>query len=317
MLVESSSNLTWSDTLVVKNMSDEEKNENEKMLEEEEDNDQLCEKAPDICTIIITIATIFLVIVTLPFSLVCIIKVVQDYEKVVIFRLGHILGGGARGPGIFFVLPCIDIYEIIDMRVQNFSVPPQEMITKDSVTVYVNAIMYYRVSDAIKAVVNVDDYGGAARALAATTLRNVLGTRTLGDILSDRVAIASEIYEQLVLGTSHWGVTVERVEVKDVRVPEQLVTAMAAEAQAARDARGRVVAAEGEHRAARAYHHAAEILASNPIGLQLRYLQTLENIAAEQNSTILFPVPIDVISRMMMDSHQSRAQVQPPVPREG
>ena len=183
-------------------MPDTEKtNEEDKMLEDTEEVDQLCEEAPGVFTILITICTIFLVLVTLPFSLIFIIKVVQDYEKVVIFRLGRILGGGARGPGIFFVLPCIDIYEIIDMRVQNFSVPPQEMITKDSVTVYVNAIMYYRVSDAIKAVVNVDDYGGAARALAATTLRNVLGTRSLGDILSDRVAIASEIYEQLVIGT--------------------------------------------------------------------------------------------------------------------
>ena len=283
------------------------------MLEEEEDGEQLCEEAPDICTIIITACTIFLVLVTLPFSLVFIIKVVQDYEKVVIFRLGRILGGGARGPGIFFILPCIDIYEIIDMRVQNFSVPPQEMISKDSVTVYVNAIMYYRVIDAIKAVINVDDYEGAARALAATTLRNVLGTRSLGDILSDRVLIASEIYEQLVVGTSHWGVTVERVEVKDVRVPEQLVTAMAAEAQAARDARGRVVAAEGEHRAARAFNHAAEVLKEYPIGLQLRYLQTLENIAAEQNSTILFPVPIDVISMLMAPKEKDiRVNIQPP-----
>ena len=167
-------------------MPDPEKNnEEDKMLEDTEEVDQLCEEAPGVFTILITICTIFLVLVTLPFSLIFIIKVVQDYEKVVIFRLGRILGGGARGPGIFFVLPCIDIYEIIDMRVQNFSVPPQEMITKDSVTVYVNAIMYYRVSDAIKAVINVDDYGGAARALAATTLRNVLGTRSLGDILSD------------------------------------------------------------------------------------------------------------------------------------
>ena len=296
-------------------MSNEEKNEeSERMLEGEEDSEQLCEEAPGICTFIITLCTILLVAVTFPFSLVFIMKVVQDYEKVVIFRLGRILGGGSRGPGLFFVLPCIDMYEIIDMRVQNFSVPPQEMITKDSVTVYVNAIMYYRVSDAIKAVINVDDYGGAARALAATTLRNVLGTRSLGDILSDRVAIASEIYEQLVAGTSHWGVTVERVEVKDVRVPEQLVTAMAAEAQAARDARGRVVAAEGEHRASRALHHAAEIITQNPIALQLRYLQTLENIAAEHNSTIIFPVPVDVISKLMVPQEKEVVVDIPPPP---
>ena len=138
-----------------------------------------------------------------------IIVLLQEYEKTVIFRLGRILTGGARGPGVFFIIPCVDIYEVIDMRVQNFSVPPQEVtikhkfmkhssnffqiLTKDSVTVFVNAIMYYKVQDAIKAVTNVDDYAGSAQALAATTLRNVLGTRTLGDILSDRVTIATEM----------------------------------------------------------------------------------------------------------------------------
>ena len=137
-----------------------------------------------------------------------IIVLLQEYEKTVIFRLGRILTGGARGPGVFFIIPCVDIYEVIDMRVQNFSVPPQEVtlnklmkkssnffqiLTKDSVTVFVNAIMYYKVQDAIKAVTNVDDYAGSSEALAATTLRNVLGTRTLGDILSDRVTIATEM----------------------------------------------------------------------------------------------------------------------------
>ena len=300
--------------MVLKMTPEEKKAEEEKMLEDLGNEDQMCEEAPGICTWLLTMASIILVVVTIPFSLLYVIKVVQEYEKVVIFRLGRILGGGERGPGLFFVLPCTDIYEIVDMRVQNFSVPPQEMITKDSVTVYVNAIMYYRVVDAVKAVINVDDYGASAQALAATTLRNVLGTRSLGDILSDRVTIATEIYDQLVEGTGSWGVTVERVEVKDVRVPEQLVTAMAAEAQAARDARGKVIAAEGEHKASRALKHAAEILSENPMALQLRYLQTLEGIAEENNSTIIFPVPVDVLAKLMRQDMQLPSVYIPPPP---
>ncbi|XP_023344687.1 band 7 protein AGAP004871 [Eurytemora carolleeae] len=191
------------------------------------------------------------------------------------------------------------MYEKIDMRVQNFDVPPQEILTKDSVTVFVNAIMYYKVKNATSAIANVDDYGGSARLLAATTLRNVLGTRNLGDILSERESIAQEMQATLDEATEPWGVQVERVEVKDVRVPEQLQRAMAAEAEAAREARAKVIAAEGEHKASRALRHAAEIIADSPAALQLRYLQTLSSISAENNSTIVFPVPIDIISKMI------------------
>ena len=174
-----------------------------------------------------------------------------------------------------------------------------QILTKDSVTVFVNAIMYYKVRDPTSAVANVDDYSGSARLLAATTLRNVLGTKNLGDILSERESIASEMQELLHEATDPWGVTVERVEVKDVRVPEQLMRAMAAEAEAAREARAKVIAAEGEHKASRALRHAAEVVADSPAALQLRYLQTLNSISAENNSTIVFPVPIDIISSLM------------------
>merc|ERR1712013_636023 len=159
--------------------------------------------------------------------------------------------------------------------------------------------MYYRVNDAISAVNNVDDYSGSARLLAATTLRNVLGTKELGDILSERESIAHAMQELLHEATEPWGVTVERVEVKDVRVPEQLMRAMAAEAEAARNARAKVIAAEGEHKASRALKHAAEVVVDNPAALQLRYLQTLNSISAENNSTIVFPVPVDILSSVM------------------
>merc|ERR1711970_523800 len=173
-----------------------------------------------------------------------------------------------------------------------------------SVTVFVNAIMYYKVRDPTSAVTNVDDYIGSARLLAATTLRNVLGTKNLGDILSERESIATEMQELLHEATEPWGVTIERVEVKDVRVPEQLMRAMAAEAEAARNARAKVIAAEGEHKASRALRHAAEVIVDSPAALQLRYLQTLNSISQENNSTIVFPVPIDILSNMFQGNKQ-------------
>merc|ERR1711997_1073521 len=157
--------------------------------------------------------------------------------------------------------------------------------------------MYYKVRDATSAVTNVDDYSGSARLLAATTLRNVLGTKNLGDVLSERESIANEMQSALDEATAPWGVKVERVEVKDVRVPENLQRAMAAEAEAAREARAKVIAAEGEHKASRALRHAAEVIADSPQALQLRYLQTLNSISAENNSTIVFPVPIDIFAQ--------------------
>jgi len=258
-----------------------------------------CEEGPGICSHLLTLFSILLIIVTMPLSLFWTVKVVQEYERAVIFRLGRLLSGGARGPGVFFIIPCVDIYEKIDMRTKTYEIPPQEILTKDSVTVFVNAIMYYKVSDPESAVTNVDDYSGSARLLAATTLRNVLGTKNLGDILSERESIAHDLHELLLEATEPWGVTVERVEVKDVRVPEQLMRAMAAEAEAARNARAKVIAAEGEHKASRSLRHAAEVIMDNPAALQLRYLQTLNSISAENNSTIIFPVPVDILSSVM------------------
>jgi len=267
-----------------------------------------CEEGPGICALIMTLGSLFLIVVSLPLSLMFVVKVVQEYERAVIFRLGRLLTGGARGPGVFFIIPCVDIYEKIDMRSQTFEIPPQEILTKDSVTVFVNAIMYYKVANATHAVSNVDDYSGSARLLAATTLRNVLGTMTLGDILCNREAIAKEMKTVLDEGTEPWGVKVERVEVKDVRVPEQLQRAMAAEAEAARNARAKVIAAEGEHKASRSLRQAAEVIMDSPAALQLRYLQTLNGIAAEHNSTIVFPVPIDILSNFMNPLSQSGQQ---------
>ncbi|XP_023326658.1 band 7 protein AGAP004871 [Eurytemora carolleeae] len=272
--------------------------------------DKATGEAPGVCSFLITAISIFMILLTFPLSLICTIKVVQEYERAVIFRLGRLLKGGARGPGIFFVIPCVDSYTKVDMRTLTFDVPPQEILTKDSVTVHVDAIMYYKVSNATSCIANVDDYGKSTRLLAATTLRNVLGTKNLGDILSDRESIAHDMQVSLDEATDPWGVQVERVEVKDVRLPQNLQRAMAAEAEAAREARAKVIAAEGEHKASRALRHAADVINESPAAMQLRYLQTLNNISAEKNSTIIFPVPVDIISLIL----NRKESVVPPTP---
>jgi len=273
-----------------------------------------CEEGPGVFANFLTLGSLILVIAALPLSLFFVVKVVQEYERSVIFRLGRLLSGGARGPGVFFIIPCVDTYEKIDMRSRKYEIPPQEILTKDSVTVFVNAIMYYKVANAIHAVANVDDYSGSARLLAATTLRNVLGTMNLGEILSQRESIAREMRETLDVATEPWGVKVERVEVKDVRVPAQLMRAMAAEAEAAREARAKVIAAEGEHKASRALRHAAEVITDSPAALQLRYLQTLNSISAENNSTVIFPVPIDIMNSFMQMNNNNQGGMIPGMP---
>ncbi|XP_041368263.1 mechanosensory protein 2-like isoform X5 [Gigantopelta aegis] len=232
---------------------------------------------------------------TLPFSLCLCMKVVQEYERAVIFRLGRLLSGGAKGPGLFFIIPCMDQYTKVDMRTVSFDVPPQEVLTKDSVTVAVDAVVYYRVQNATMSITNVEDSNRSTRLLSATTLRNVLGTKNLAEILSERESISHLMQTSLDEATDPWGVKVERVEVKDVRLPVQLQRAMAAEAEATREARAKVIAAEGEQKASRALKEAADVLSESPAALQLRYLQTLNTISAEKNSTIIFPLPIDLL----------------------
>ncbi|XP_045125858.1 band 7 protein AGAP004871-like isoform X10 [Portunus trituberculatus] len=256
-------------------------------------------EGPGCCAIILTIVSYLLIIATFPFSLCMCIKVVQEYERAVIFRLGRLLKGGAKGPGIFFVVPCIDSYRKVDLRTVSFDVPPQEVLSKDSVTVSVDAVVYYRVSNPMAAVCNISDFSHSTRLLAATTLRNVLGTKNLAEILSERESISHNMQSSLDEATDPWGVKVERVEIKDVRLPVQLQRAMAAEAEAAREARAKVIAAEGEQRASRALKEAAEVINESPAALQLRYLQTLNTVSAEKNSTIIFPVPIDFIQHYM------------------
>ncbi|EEB17854.1 Mechanosensory protein, putative [Pediculus humanus corporis] len=242
------------------------------------------------------LGSVLLLILTFPFSICASFRVVQEYERAVIFRLGRLRKGGPRGPGIFFVLPCIDSYSKVDLRTVSFDVPPQEVLTKDSVTVTVDAVVYYNIKDPLSAVVQVSNYSHSTQLLAATTLRNVLGTKNLSEILSERETIAHTMQTSLDEATDPWGVKVERVEIKDVRLPVLLQKAMAAEAEAAREACAKVIAAEGEMKASKALKEASDVIAESPAALQLRYLQTLSTVSADKNSTIIFPLPIDMIS---------------------
>ncbi|KAL3252024.1 hypothetical protein MRX96_054968 [Rhipicephalus microplus] len=273
-----------------------------------------------LCGWILTALSFVIVVVTFPFSLLFCIKVVQEYERAVIFRLGRLLQGGierARSykypdwrfvlAGIFFILPCIENYTKVDLRTLTFDVPPQEVLTKDSVTVSVDAVVYYRVHNAAVSVANVENAHHSTRLLAQTTLRNILGTRNLHEILADREQISNAMQSALDECTDAWGIKVERVEIKDVRLPVQLQRAMAAEAEAAREARAKLIAAEGEQKSSRALKEAADVMSLSPAALQLRYLQTLNTISAEKNSTIIFPLPIDFLACFMPDKKKHRA----------
>ncbi|CAB3400903.1 unnamed protein product [Caenorhabditis bovis] len=238
--------------------------------------------------------SLLLVILSFPWCLFFCVKIVKEYQRAVIFRLGRLIRGGTKGPGLFIVLPCIDTMKIVDLRVLSFDVPPQEILSRDSVTVSVEAVIYFRVSNPVISVTNVNDAQFSTRLLAQTTLRNVLGTKTLSEMLSERDAIASITEKVLDEGTDPWGVKVERVEIKDIRLPHQLMRSMAAEAEAVRQARAAIIAAQGEKDASQCLNSAAEIIYSNKMTIQLRYLQTLTKVAAERNNTIVVPYPMEV-----------------------
>ncbi|XP_071990551.1 stomatin-like isoform X2 [Engystomops pustulosus] len=247
------------------------------------------------CGWVILIISALFAAITFPLSIWFCVKIIKEYERAVVFRLGRIISGKAKGPGMMFVLPCTDTFIKVDLRVISFAIPPQEVLTKDSVTTTVDGVVYYKIDNAIKSVANVNDVHLATSQLAQTTLRNILGTQTLSSILSNREEIAHNIQSILDNATHQWGVNVDRVEMRDVRLPVQMQRAMAAEAEAVREARAKVVAAEGEMNASRALKEASMVICESPAALQLRYLQTLNTIAAENNSTIVFPIPIDLL----------------------
>jgi regulator of protease activity HflC (stomatin/prohibitin superfamily) len=225
------------------------------------------------------------------------IKIVQEYERGVIFRLGRLQG--ARGPGLFIIIPIIERMVKVDLRTVTMDVPSQEAITKDNVTVRVNAVIYFHVLNPEASVVNVTDHFRATSQIAQTTLRSVLGQSDLDTLLSEREQINQQLQQIIDEQTEPWGVKVTVVEVKDVELPESMQRAMARQAEAERERRAKIINADGEYQAAERLTDAGRIMSTQPSALQLRFLQTLTDVSTERNSTIIFPIPIDLIRAFM------------------
>lgn len=240
----------------------------------------------------ISLVLLLLVIVFLGF------KVLPEYERAVIFRWGRLARGivGGNGPGVIIILPLIDRMIRVSMRTVTMDVPPQDVITKDNVTVKVNAVVYFRVVDPQRAIVQVEDYLYATSMMAQTTLRSVLGQSQLDDLLSKREQINVDLQRIIDQQTEPWGVKVSAVEVKNVDLPQEMQRAIARQAEAERERRAKVIHAQGEFEASQRLADAADVISRNPAALQLRYLQTLVEIAAEKNSTTIFPIPIDTLA---------------------
>jgi regulator of protease activity HflC (stomatin/prohibitin superfamily) len=237
---------------------------------------------------------LFFVIVFVVIVAASAIKILREYERGVIFRLGRLIG--AKGPGIIFIIPGVDKLLRISLRLVTLDIPPQDVITHDNISIKVNAVVYFRVMDPNKAVVEVENYLYATSQLAQTTLRSVVGQADLDELLSQRDKINLKLQDILDKHTEPWGIKVSLVETKQVDLPENMQRAIAKQAEAEREKRAKIIHAEGEYQAAEKLTQAANVISVNPTALQLRFLQTLAEIATEKNSTTIFPIPIDIIS---------------------
>ena len=241
-----------------------------------------------------TLIGLLIVIVLILFLLSTAIKIVKEYERLVVFRLGKVRAK-PKGPGLVFIIPFIDRPIKVDLRTVTLDVPSQEGITRDNVTLKVNAVVYFRVVEPISAIVNIEDYRRATWNIAQTTLRNVLGQSELDELLAHRERINQKLQQMIDEATEPWGIKVGMVEVKDVELPETMKRSMAKQAEAEREKRAKIISASGEFESAQQLREAAHTIAEEPVALQLRYLSTLVEIAAEKNSTILFPIPMEIL----------------------
>jgi len=241
-------------------------------------------------SIVFVAVLVFLVLLLLTQS----IKIVTEYERGVIFRLGRVISG-AKGPGLFLIIPLVDRMVKVNLQELATNVPAQDVITRDNVTVRVDAVVYFKVIEPIKAVVNIQNYLFATSQVCQTTLRSVCGTAELDELLAERERLNSQIQTIVDEATEHWGVKVTRVEIKDVSLPAEIQRAMARQAEAERERRAKIIGAEGEYQAAQRLSDAAAVIAEHPIAYQLRMLQTVTEVAAEKNSTLVLPIPIELL----------------------
>jgi regulator of protease activity HflC (stomatin/prohibitin superfamily) len=258
------------------------------------------------------------VIVIILFALIAVgmsVRVLREYERGVIFRLGRLIA--TKGPGLILLIPLIDRMVKVELRTVTLSIPPQEVITRDNVPCRVNAVAYFRVVDQNRAVVEVENYLVATSQISQTALRSVLGKAELDQLLADRERLNEELQKIIDESTEPWGVKVTAVEIKDVEIPEQMQRAMARQAEAERERRAKIINSEGEFQAAQKLTDAADIISTNPASLQLRYLQTLLEIGSNQNTTVVFPLPMDVIEPFLgrADHNRGGSKAKPDAPK--
>ncbi|XP_032947882.1 podocin isoform X1 [Rhinolophus ferrumequinum] len=261
------------------------------------------------CEWLLVLTCLLFIIVTFPFSVWFCIKVVQEYERVIIFRLGHLLPGRAKGPGLFFFLPCLDTYHKVDLRLQTLEIPFHEVVTKDLFVMEVDAICYYRMENASLLLNNLAHVSKAVQFLVQTTMKRLLAHRSLTEILLERKSIAQEVKVALDSVTCIWGIKVEKTEIKDVRLPAGLQHSLAVEAEAQRQARVRMITAEGEKAASESLRMAAEILSGTPAAVQLRYLHTLQSLSTEKASTVVLPLPFDLLNCLSSPSNRTQGSI--------
>ncbi len=262
------------------------------------------------------------ILVVLAFFLLIVVgsavRILREYERGVIFRLGRLIA--TKGPGLILLIPMIDRMERVDLRTVTLNIPPQEVITRDNVPSSVNAVAYFRVVDPNRAIVEVENFLLATSQIAQTALRSVLGKAELDQLLSERERLNEELQKIIDESTEPWGVKVTAVEIKDVEIPEQMQRAMARQAEAERERRAKIINSEGEYQAAQKLTDAADIISTNPASLQLRYLQTLLEIGGNQNTTVVFPLPMDIMEPFiarLRDGAPSKGQSQPAAPPAG
>jgi len=225
------------------------------------------------------------------------VRILREYERGVVFRLGRLIG--QKGPGLVLLIPIIDRLVKVDLRIVTLNIPPQELITRDNVPARVNAVAYFRVMDATNAIVEVENFLNATSQISQTTLRSVLGKAELDTLLAERERLNTDLQRIIDDQTEPWGIKVTTVEIKDVEIPEDMQRAIARQAEAERSRRAKIINAEGEFQAAEKLYDAAAIISRNPAALQLRYMQTLADLGSEQNSTIIFPLPMDLLTPLM------------------
>ncbi len=249
---------------------------------------------------------VVVLIVFLIFVFSSAIRILREYERAVVFRLGRLIG--AKGPGLVILIPIIDRMVRVSLRTIVMDVPPQDIITKDNVSFKVNAVVYFRVVQAEKVVVEVEDYYAATSQISQTTLRSIIGQSTLDELLSEREKINKELQQIIDEQTEPWGVKVTVVEVKQVDLPVEMQRAIAIQAQAERERRAKIINAEGEFQASQKLSEAAEIIGKFPVAIQLRFLQTLTEISSDKNSTIIFPIPIDLLKPFMEKFQENKKE---------